>query len=164
MDWNDAPPYDAQNWGLTILTNGDAKSRDFIKPYSERRSGNVLAAIERAGSGDQMRKLFRMPSDGYVDVHALGEGMHGEMFDYAWIEVAETHEQVWRMEYRNTSPAGGAQKNRQADTRIYLKKGDYLLYYQTDGSHAFGDWNDEPPFDPSGWGVSVTLSSDENSL
>ena len=38
---------------------------------------------------------------------------------------------------------------------VRLPAGRYELRYETDGSHAYGDWNDDPPDDPEGWGITV---------
>jgi hypothetical protein len=59
------------------------------------------------------------------------------------------------MEGSRTHPAGGALKNRVADEVISLPKGRYTLRFRTDGSHAYGHWNSEPPFDPEHYGVTV---------
>src|SRR5690606_21067668 len=34
--------------------------------------------------------------------------------------------------------------------------------YSTDAGHAFGDWFGNPPFDPAGWGLSLSVSSGLN--
>jgi hypothetical protein len=160
QDWNDAPPYDTDNWGLSILTTGEKGGTDVVKPFSEKRKENVLAKISPVGNGERRREWFEMPVDGYVDIYALGEGMNGEMFDYAWIEAAASHEMIWEMNFIDSSHAGGAQKNREISKKLYLDKGEYLLYYQSDATHAFGAWNEAPPNDPASWGAIITLSEE----
>jgi hypothetical protein len=59
------------------------------------------------------------------------------------------------MEFDATSWAGGAKKNRLFDKTITLDKGEYELHYRTDGSHAYNDWNDDPPDDRTHWGVTI---------
>jgi len=65
---------------------------------------------------------------------------------------------VWEMTMRNTHHAGGARKNRVFDGEVKLDTGRYVVHYQTDGSHAYGDWNDRRPPDPHGWGITVTMA------
>ena len=77
------------------------------------------------------------------------------MFDYAWIEDYNTGKTVWKMEYADTRRAGGASKNRLYDGLLYLEKGRYVLHYQSDGSHSYADWNDDPPRDKRNWGVTI---------
>ena len=77
------------------------------------------------------------------------------MHDYGWIENAETGRVVWEMSYRRTDHAGGARKNRLSDEVISLKKGEYIVFYETDDSHSFGDWNASPPYDPQSWGITI---------
>ena len=62
---------------------------------------------------------------------------------------------VWEMTYGATDNAGGASKNRRFDGTITLPAGDYVLRYQTDGSHAFGSWNADPPDEPEMWGITI---------
>jgi len=38
---------------------------------------------------------------------------------------------------------------------LRLAAGRYVLHYRTDGSHAYRDWNGDPPDDPEGWGIAV---------
>jgi hypothetical protein len=77
------------------------------------------------------------------------------MYDYGWIENAKTKKVVWEMTYRKTDPAGGARKNRMFDDTIMLDKGEYIVYFVTDGSHSFKDWNAARPRDPSHWGITI---------
>lgn len=60
--------------------------------------------------------------------------------------------------YSHTQHAGGATKNRQADKVISLAKGTYTLRFRTDNSHAYGHWNDDPPYDPDHYGLTVYLA------
>ena len=41
------------------------------------------------------------------------------------------------------------------DEIITLPKGSYLVSYTTDDSHAYDDWNAEPPFDPEHYGITI---------
>jgi hypothetical protein len=90
-----------------------------------------------------------------LQIYAIGEGRDGDMFDYGWIIDAQTREKVWKMRYRDTEHAGGASKNRLYDGVIDLEAGDYLVYYVTDGSHSYRDWNSTPPYDRANWGITV---------
>ena len=77
------------------------------------------------------------------------------MDDFGWIEDAKTGKAVWEMTYRSTDHAGGATKNRRFDGTITLPAGEYILKYETDGSHSFGDWNADAPDDPEAWGITL---------
>jgi hypothetical protein len=56
-----------------------------------------------------------------------------------------------------TDHAGGAKKNRVFNDTVHLDKGDYIVYYETDGSHSYEEWNSSPPTDPAAWGVTISL-------
>jgi hypothetical protein len=90
-------------------------------------------------------------------LYALGEGTDGSMYDYGWIEDSNSGRVVWDMSYRRTRYAGGARKNRLIDDTISLPKGEYEVFYESDDSHSFNDWNDTPPWDLMNWGISVYL-------
>jgi hypothetical protein len=90
-------------------------------------------------------------------VYALGEHDHNEdMADYGWIVKAKNRERVWSMDGRETMHAGGDTKNRLVDEIITLPAGSYIVYYQTDGSHAYQDWNSDPPFDEEYYGITIS--------
>jgi hypothetical protein len=81
------------------------------------------------------------------------------MYDYGWIEN-ERGGVVWEMTYRMTEHAGGADKNRMLNKVILLPAGEYTVYYQTDDSHAYGDWNSRAPHDSSHWGITIRREED----
>jgi hypothetical protein len=154
-EWNAAAPADGRRWGITLLAAQGALDRSAIAAYDERADPSILAQLTEVRDDSQLRKRFALDRDSEVHVYALGEGTGGEMADYGWIEDAKTGRRVWEMTRRITQHAGGATKNRRFDGAIRLPAGEYLLRYETDGSHAFGDWNAAPPDDPEMWGITV---------
>jgi len=154
-DWNAAPPYDPEHWGITVLGAEDKFASSDVAPYDEDNSKSVLARIIRVGDDERKHKNFTLAKDGEVRIYALGEGRDDEMDDYGWIENAVTGKTVWEMTYRMTEPAGGAEKNRRFDGTLLLKAGEYIVHYRSDDSHSFDGWNDDPPADPYNWGITV---------
>ena len=152
--WNAAPPLDAEHWGISIYPATDA-DRGAFALYEEHRDLDVIAEILRVGDDAHDRARFTLDRDGDVRVYAIGEGSDDQMYDYAWIQDANSREIVWEMRYRATEHAGGASKNRQVNETVRLPAGDYILHYRSDGSHSFGDWNADPPDDPNHWGATV---------
>jgi len=67
--------------------------------------------------------------------------------DYGWVED-EHGRKIWEMHALDSKSAGGALKNQYTDTLLSLKKGKYLVKYTSDESHAFNDWDDDPPATP----------------
>lgn len=156
-DWNASPPYDPEHWGLTILAANNNFLRSDISDYQEKEDKNILAQIVRVRDDEHSRERFSLKDDSEVRIYAIGEGTRGQMYDYGWIEDTNSGRVVWEMSYRRTDHAGGAKKNRQLDDTISLKKGDYEVFYESDDSHSFNDWNDTPPWDPMDWGITVYL-------
>jgi hypothetical protein len=132
-----------------------------IGAYKEEEDESILAQLTRVRDHDRERKGFTLTRDTEIRIYAIGEGRDGDMFDYGWIEEASTGKVVWEMTYRMTEHAGGGHKNRLYDDTISLKAGEYVLHYETDGSHSFNDWNDDPPHDPVNYGITLYLVKPE---
>lgn len=154
-DWNDDKPYDADMYGITISGAGEKFSVKNVAPYVESEAENVLVQLIRVRDDKHVRQRFTVDKSSRVRVYAVGEGVGNSMADYAWIENVTTGDVVWEMTYRTTTHAGGAKKNRLFDRYVSLDKGEYEVHYQTDDSHAFNDWNDDPPSDRTHWGVTI---------
>lgn len=79
--------------------------------------------------------------------------------DYGWIED-EKGEIIWRMKAKDTKHAGGAYKNQMVDTVLTLNAGKYSVKYISDESHAYNNWNDDPPETPF-YGIILYESENE---
>ena len=117
---------------------------------------NVIVALTMVGDDESVAEGFTLTSAMDVRVTALGEGTGNQMHDYGTILDAATQRPVWTMDLRATHHAGGADKNRMIDEVVSLEAGSYLVYYETDGSHSYGDWNSEEPWYPELWGITVS--------
>lgn len=160
--WNSGPPYEQEQWGITLWT---IKKEDLAKVStfnpSEYKSPNTIAEIIQVRDDEDRSQRFTLTHDTRLRVIALGEGSDGDMDDFGWIENTATGRTVWEMSYRNTIHAGGASKNRLFSDIIILPKGEYKVYYRTDGSHAYRDWNDSPPSDQEKYGISIYRDASE---
>ena len=154
-DWNASPPTYQERWGISVF-GGEGFDPSVVTEYREEDDPGVLARIARVKSDSHRRRDFTVESPSEVSVYALGEGTHGEMYDYAWIEDARG-DVIWEMTYPMTDRAGGASKNRLYQGTLKLEPGDYTLHYRSDDSHAYRDWNASPPHDPDAWGVQIAL-------
>jgi hypothetical protein len=154
--WNASPPMNPEYWGITVLIPSGEETENIVTGYEEAEDPNRLVGITRVRNHEYIQEGFVLDEDTDVRIYALGEGIRGEMYDYAWIEDVETGRVVWEMTYRMTDHAGGARKNRYYNDVISLKKGNYRVVYESDDSHSFNSWNDSPPFDPANWGIIVT--------
>lgn len=152
--WRDHPPFDLNGWGIALCGAGADFSNAWIgdfKPEMLRHAVIVIAPVR----DDESRSVdFEVKSPTRVRITALGEGSDHAMYDYAWLSNA-TGQKIWRMEYDDTDHAGGADKNRRIQIVVALDPGRYSLNYHSDDSHAFGDWNADPPDEPYRWGVTL---------
>ncbi len=160
--WNASAPYEPNAWGMTFYPGEGYKDGD-ITTLNEsdlaKSNADVLVSIVRIRDNQERSQSFHLNKSGTVHIYAIGEGVSGDMADYGYIIDKESGRAVWEMTWRNTRHAGGADKNRLFDGDIMLDAGDYEVYFVTDGSHAFNDWNDTRPRDANNWGITVSLAS-----
>lgn len=158
-DWNASPPAEERYWGVSVFPASGRLNPADIGPFERAPGGTVVAHLVRMGNDVEARTPFRLTRETKLRVYALGEGNDDDMFDYGWIENANGRV-VWRMTYDESEPAGGARKNLVFDGVITLPAGSYVLRYTSDGSHAYADWNDDPPDDPESWGITAFRTED----
>ncbi|MCI0707077.1 MAG: hypothetical protein L0Y80_06320 [Ignavibacteriae bacterium] len=154
-EWNSDPPYDEEHWGITVMGVGDRFEAGSVEKFAEEAETDIISQIIKVGDSDKIRRRFTISQPTTVRVYALGEGQDRTMYDWGWIEDAKTGRIVWEMTYRMTEHAGGARKNRMVSQTVTLQSGEYELHYESDGSHSFNDWNDDPPEDRTHWGITV---------
>jgi hypothetical protein len=154
-DWNAAPPFDQEHWGITISGVGDQFDMHDVEENVSAKQPGVIAQIVRVGDNADATESFRIEKPTRIRIYAIGEGQNREMYDYGWIENAHTGSVIWEMTYSMTFHAGGGRKNRLVNTSLLIDKGEYKLRYKSDDSHSFNDWNTDPPDDPTMWGITL---------
>ncbi len=155
-DWNSAPPSDPLMYGITLCAVNDAQ-KNFFTPKVIKEQRTVLASLVRVRDDQTVNAGFLLKTDQNIRIYAIGErgGDENGMADYGWIVNATTGQRVWTMEEDKTLHAGGASKNRMIDEVVFFPKGSYIVYFTTDDSHAYGEWNDDPPTDAEHYGITV---------
>ena len=155
-EFNANPPYDPMNWGVTILPGEKFDKAAFASIEIPGR-GEALIDFTRARNNDVQEQSFKLDKETKIQIYAIGEMSYNdkEFADYGYIINAATGETVWEMTYRNTQHAGGADKNRMFDDFVILPTGSYTVYYLTDDSHAYRNWNSSAPFDPESYGLAI---------
>ena len=156
-DWNDAPPADPLNYGVTIAAESEA-DKDLVRLVPYRELENVIVSIVRVGDSEYRSEGFTLKRETPVRVYAFGERSNKRVFmaDEGMILDARTRKRVWEMNASRSFHAGGASKNRFVDEVTRLPAGSYIVAYSTDNSHAYGEWNAPPPFDQEHYGITVT--------
>ena len=157
-DWNSSAPFEPAAWGLCIYPGPGYKKGDLqlVSESQQLEDTDILARIIRVGDDERKRASFKLSTATRVRILAIGEGTDGEMVDFGWIEERDSRRSVWEMTWRNTRHAGGASKNRMFDGTVLLDPGEYDVYFETDGSHSFDEWNAERPRQPQNWGITVS--------
>jgi CubicO group peptidase (beta-lactamase class C family) len=127
----------------------------YLKPLpAELAARTAVVKISEVADNEDRAVNFTLARETSVRVFAQGEGAGGQMFDYGWVENAETGKAVWEMKAADTAHAGGAEKNRKVDAALSLPAGRYRLHYKSDDSHSFDNWNAPPP-EINFWGIAL---------
>jgi hypothetical protein len=150
-DWEEH----SAKWDVSLSGANATLSEDAVLKYQRALKDNAIVNITNVRNGQYSNRGFSLSKATDVEIYSLGEGWKDEMFDYCWLVDANTRQKIWQMKERNTEPAGGATKNRLARKNLTLDKGDYILYYKSDGTHSYEEWNANPPYDPEFWGVTI---------
>lgn len=139
----------AQNWGIELFVpDGSPDVALFTAPKDFPR---LLYHAIKLGESEHIRQGFTLTRNMRIRIYALGE----ESADYGWIVDSKTRKRVWDMEHDDLTHAGGDRKNVKFDRVVSFPAGEYVLYYITDNSHSYEDWNAAPPSDPFNYGVSL---------
>ncbi len=154
--WNEMPPYDPQYWGISLYPIGEDKRAIEIREYEKFQTEPIIELTHIRNDQFEMEGFY-LEKDAHFDIYAIGEYSRSRkrFVDHGWLMHAYTREIVWEMNYNNTQHAGGARKNRVFEDRIYLSAGPYLVFYVTDNSHAYNQWNERKPFQAEKWGVTI---------
>ncbi|MEW6509767.1 MAG: hypothetical protein AB1428_02280 [Bacteroidota bacterium] len=149
----------AKHWGVDVYVDESVPVSSFQPP---KQASDVVFKATGLGDDETIRQGFSLADEATIHIYAIGEGQReGELADYGWIVSQADRKRVWEMQLRNCSRAGGAKKNILTSADVTLPRGDYVLYCITDDSHSADDWNENPPYDPLNWGVTLSVSNEK---
>lgn len=154
----------SKNWGIELLADERAEISLFNPPQD---FSYVLYKSIGLGENEYVQQGFVLDKPVAIHIYALGEGVRGEsLSDFGFIIDVNTRKRIWEMKQSNTTKAGGADKNLKFDGTVNLNPGKYVVYYFTDDSHSYIDWNEAPPYDPLNYGITLMGQSeaDRNSF
>ncbi|MEO9483094.1 MAG: hypothetical protein ABJG47_06590 [Ekhidna sp.] len=156
--WNALPPDNPFFWGATAWPASPEDAKNVI-PFREPKIATPILDLIKVRDDELVSRGLSVKADMDVRVICLGEG-NDDLVDYGWIVNANTREKVWEMKEYKTEHAGGAEKNRRVSEIISLEKGEYIVYYSTDGSHSYEEWNSTPPREASQWGITLLATNE----
>ncbi len=117
-------------------------------------ASRILFQATSLGNDSERETTLSLDEKTRIRVIAVGEISESDQYDYGWIENVGKR-RIWEMTRDNTRPAGGNDINRIFDGELELDPGDYRIHFETDFSHAFGDFGGGGPADEGGWGIRV---------
>jgi hypothetical protein len=161
-NWNALPPHDPQFTGITIWTETDQEKKNVVA-YRAAEEAKPVLQLTGIRDDEYVSKGLTVKSAADFRVLCLGEeSSDHDMADNGWIMNAATREVVWDMSEKRREHAGGASKNKMVDEVIRLEKGDYIVYYATDDSHSYRDWNSGPPHEQELYGITLWTTRKED--
>ena len=154
-DWMGNPPFNPQGWGFRLSTS-DQEGFSTFDPWMQREP---IIEFTQVGDDEEYSKSFSLLDTTVVVFYALGEITGPDNgYDLAWLEKQGTTGEsrtLWEMSWEGSVHAGGARKNRKEVEFIRLEPGEYVLHYESDGSHSYVSWNASQPDYPERWGVAM---------
>jgi len=146
-----------KEFSLTIAGAGRPAPESELADAAKAFTLSAIARLEPEPKSTA-RYGFALTRPADVEVYAIGEVRRDGAFDYGWIINADTRARVWKMDYANSEPAGGAAKNRMARETLHLSAGRYVAYFVCDDSHDPDEWNAVPALDPAFWGLTLRVA------
>jgi hypothetical protein len=155
---------DAGRWRLAVSAVDPAERDALRERYDDDRAAlpegyGALWASGPVGNRERRTWLFEVSgaSPARLRVRASAEAAGRRMADRAFIERMGGAEPdtVWAMSARGSAWAGGARRNRRADTTLALAPGLYRATFATNDRHGWHDWAATPPFVPAAWGLAL---------
>jgi hypothetical protein len=156
MTWLTDQGFD--DFRLTIHGNAQVLAGAAAAHARTAYANGALVAFHGDGSGRYLQAGFALERATEIEIYVVGEAREDAAFDSGWLINADTHEKIWQLTWRDSSPAGGAQKNRMARFTRTLPPGRYAAFYATDDSHDAREWNAPPPHDPEAWGLLLRVA------
>ena len=133
-----------------------------MTPVQYREDQNVIVSMTKVRDNESRSEGFTLKEDTKVRIYAFGErsNYRRTMADYATIIDAKTP--AARVDHGcRPHPSRRRSVEEQVRRRGHLlPRGSYVVTYITDDSHAYDDWNDDPPFDPEHYGITITGADD----
>ena len=154
--WNAPRPDFPTRWGVSLfrLRKGQIGQSISVVPAFPHDGGSALINWTRLGGSVREHHAFKLTERHRFYIVATGEITVNKQYDYGWIIDLDRGNTVWEMTWHNTSHAGGSRNNRRFDGIVELDAGDYIAYFETDGSHHHGSF-DGAPDDPDSWGLTM---------
>ncbi len=162
-DWDDDTEDYIDEFYIAVYPS-DEDFKDYKLFDPDGTIPGALLQINRVGDSEYFQRGFSLDKTMKIQIYALCEYPSGYKapVDQAWIMDAENGDKIWEMDRWNTDPAGGGRKNRYCNEEVKFEKGDYILYYVTDDSHSYDDFNVLPPYDPFNWGVALLAEKESD--
>jgi hypothetical protein len=160
-EWNTMPPDDPHFTGITIWANSEQDKKNVV-PFTLPAEVKPVLQITKVRDDDFKSQGLSVKAPVELRILCMGEESGDDMADYGWIMNASTREIVWDMNRERNMHAGGADKNRMVEGTVRLDKGEFIVYYSTDDSHSYADWNSGPPHEQDYYGITLWVSKKED--
>jgi len=147
---------ESERWYFVLKTIHKGQESDIrLVQYQEEAPNRLdIWNQSRQVSYRNERYNFEVKAPSRVHLKAIGDYLE-RFVDFAQITNLESGEPVWKMTLENTKPAGGSIRNRLFEGEVWLQPGIYQASYESDFTHSYNEWTDNPPLDPTGWGVVI---------
>ncbi|HEV8537540.1 MAG TPA: hypothetical protein VGR15_01350, partial [Bacteroidota bacterium] len=149
----------AKAWGIELSVDERWSAVSMFAPPKD--FPRVVFKATKLGENEHIRQQFTLSKPTALRIYALGEMDNSDhLADYGWITNAKSRKRMWQMQRADHMSAGGAKKNQKFDEVVEFPAGEFTLYYITDDSHSYLDWNQPPPDDPLNYGITLMATNE----
>lgn len=148
---------DTDDWHFIVeVVNPDDEESVIVEAIDAL--GNPLhvwstGPVKAAGT---LQYVFDVTQDVELDIYAIGEHCKSPC-DFGGVTNYISGDTLWVLSLENSTYAGGRQENIMYRGSIAVSPGTYRAFYQSDHGHSYRNWAANPPFDPEGWGMSLSV-------
>lgn len=147
---------DAARWHFLVrFAPGEDRSRAEQISDDIPEADDLVWGTGPARSNDLHEVVLRAKEPVRVRLEALFEAAGHVTRDSAYL-VSTGGDTLWVARPSASSHAGGSLLNRRRTDTLSLEPGLYRAVYRADGSHAYDDWEANPPWEPWRWGLRIS--------
>lgn len=146
---------DADRWRLLVqLAPGE--DRESAEEISDDipEPDHLVWGSGPARSDELYEVALRATAPVQIRLDALFEAVGDTPADSAYL-VSVDGDTLWTARPEASRHAGGSPRNRRQTDTLSLEPGRYRAVYRADDSHAYRDWESNPPWEPWRWGLRI---------
>jgi len=159
-EWNAPPPFDPSFlWRDPSRPQRGGRRPVKLFAYDPTPSGKAIVDLTRVGDSESAKRGSPSRSHGRSRLRARRGNEQSD--ERLRLDCRRHHAPARLADGLRCDRACRRAQKESADGRVvHLDRGSYLVYYVSDGSHSYDEWNAAQPMDPDHWGISLYAANE----